>query len=116
MQGKCLGLLVVLSVLAGCRIRTGDLTIAATQLTELDKIDLDASPVQRGVEGRSSVWIILFFPLGVPNLQSAIDDALDQGGGDLMTDVALYREEWWFLVGQSAIIAEGDVINTRRKS
>ena len=79
----------------------------------LDEVDLDSVPQVKGVSGKDTKWWILFIPLGLPQLEEAIDQALKKGDGDLMTDAAIYSEGWWFIVGQSTIRIEGTVVKTR---
>ena len=104
---------LVLLLPVGCTTRMGDLTIASTRLTELDQIDLDEAPTRKRVKGEDIKFIFLFIPFGIPHLEDAIDDALERGQGDLMTDVTVRQFSWWFLVGQTGFRVEGDVIDTR---
>ncbi len=119
-MGRRLGLLV-LTVLLGlgttaCSVRMGDLTVASPRLVNLDSIDLDTLPTNRRVEGEDKVWVILFIPLGLPRLDEAIENALDRGGGDVMTDISIHREAWWFFIGKSGFKVVGDVVDTRQRS
>ncbi len=97
----------------GCSMRVADLTIASTRNVTLEKKDLDRLPQKRGITGVDSRWMILFFPIGIPKLEEAVDDGLAKGQGDVMLDVAVYTGGWWFLVGQNWIKVKGSVVNSR---
>lgn len=108
-----LGLVLVIS-LFGCSVRVGDLTMISSKSVDLEMVDLDAVPQVSGVSGKDTKFIFLFIPLGSPQLEQAIDEALRKGGGDLMTDVAIYQDFWWALLfGQTTIRVEGTVAKTR---
>ena len=108
-------LAVVIVAVAGCRTRVGDLTVVTTRNVNLDSVDLDTKPTLRNVEGRDTVFMFLFIPFGFPHLEDAVDDALDKGNGDVMTDVSIHQGGWWFLVGESYIAVQGDVVRTRER-
>jgi hypothetical protein len=106
--------LAVLAV-AGCKQRTGDLTIVTNRTVNLDAVDLDSLPTAQRIEGNDEVLMILGIPTGIPDLEAAVDDALDNGQGDVMTDVVMYRTHWSaILFGKVGIRVVGDVIQTRR--
>ncbi len=64
---------------SACTIRTGDMTL----LTTRNVSSLNA--IERGTyEGEDCS--------AVPNLKEAIDRAIEKGGGNAMTDVALYLD------------------------
>lgn len=109
-------LLLLLPLAVGCSTRMGDLTVVSNRNARLDALDFDSLPVERRVEGRSSRFVFLFIPFGAPSFEEAIDDALERGQGDLMTDVTIHSTSWWFLVGQNGLRVEGDVRNTRMRS
>jgi len=80
------GFLLVLFFGTGCTVRVADLTLVSTKNIDLSNAHLDA---RRGVRVTGSdcvFWILGLIPLGVPNLETAIDDALVKGGGNVMVD------------------------------
>lgn len=110
------GWLAVIGMLlceTGCMTRIADMTMISTRSVKLDKMDIDKLPQIHNVVGRDSKFIFLFIPFGVPHLKDAVDDALNKGGGDLMTDVAFYQGGWWFLVGETTMEVKGTVVKTR---
>lgn len=101
-------------LLAGCSTRIADLTVISPHNVSLKHTDIDNLPQVKQVEGVDKVPIVLFFPIGQPNLEEAIADALQKGGGDLMTDVTVYQEAWWaVLFGQQGLRVKGTVVKTR---
>jgi hypothetical protein len=103
------------TVLVGCSIRVADMTLMSTRIVALDRVDIDKLPVTRRVVGEDSRWNILGIPLGVPHLKDAVDDALNKGNGDLMTDAVIYQTGWTaIIVGQNSLRVEGDVVKTRK--
>jgi len=97
----------------GCMTRFGDMTMLSTRSVSLDKLDIDKLPQTHNVEGRDSTFMFLFIPFGVPHLKDAVDDALNKGNGDLMTDVVFYQGGWWFIVGENTLEVKGTVVKTR---
>lgn len=107
-------MLIVLVIASGCTTRLADFTMISTRNVELDRVDLDSLPRTRGVSGEDSRFIFLFIPFGSPHLEEAIDDALEKGGGDVMTDAVMSSTIWWFLIGQNTLRVKGTVIDSRR--
>ena len=63
--------------------------------------------------GESKKFMFLFFPLGMPTIKEALEDALTKADGDLMIDASLYVSSWWFLIGQTGYELRGTVVNTQ---
>ncbi len=96
-------------------MRTGDLTLVSTKNIDLTNTRVDAKNGKR-VTGEDCQTNILGIPLGLPTLQTAIDRALEIGGGNIMLDEAAYvKNDSYILFGKHCIIAEGAVINTSVK-
>tara|TARA_Y100001970_G_scaffold96205_1_gene121185 strand:- start:214 stop:657 length:444 start_codon:yes stop_codon:yes gene_type:complete len=100
--------LLSLIILTGCATRLGDFTLLSTRNVDLDG---DYVLVERSVEGEDLVPIVILFPIGTPNLENAIDDALKSAGGDLMTDAVLTYNYWYipYVYGVQRYSVEGDV-------
>lgn len=105
--------LAALLTSSGCMSRVGDMTMLSTRNVSLDRLDIDKLPQKTGITGRDSTFMFLFIPFGQPHLKNAVDDALNKGGGDLMTDVVVSRGAWWFIVGQDIVEVKGTVVKTR---
>ena len=97
-------------LLAGCTTRTDALTLLSTKNIDLSDAKLEAAKGQR-FSGQDCVPIILIFPLGVPNLQEATDEALEKGKGNVMVDQVTTVTAFWFIFGVSCIELEGTVLN-----
>lgn len=104
-------MITVILFLSACTIRQADLTAISTREVNLHGVDLNSLPKKR-VVGEDSSFVFLFIPFGLPQLEDAIDDALDKGGGDLMLDAIIYTRSWWFLIGEETIKVKGSVVNT----
>jgi hypothetical protein len=104
---------IAIGVLSGCSIRLADFTAISTKNVHLDRVDLDTLPQTPSITGEDSALMILFFPLGFPHLENAVDDALQKGNGDILTDAVLYSRGWWFLIGQNTLQVKGTVVRTR---
>ena len=71
----------------------------------------------RWLVGKEVTHIIIFIPTGgPPTLEGALDDALDKGNGDVMTDAVVKFWGWYipYVYGQHGWSVEGDVVKTRR--
>lgn len=99
--------------LVGCTTRLGDFTVVSTRNIPLGKADLASLPQVRDVTGKSTKYVFLLVPLGFPHIEDAIDEALDKGNGDLMVDVVIFAEGWWFLVGKNSVCVKGTVVQTQ---
>jgi hypothetical protein len=54
--------------------------------------------------------------LGLPNIETAIDKALEAGHGNIMVDQVTEISAYWVVVGtMQCISAEGTVLNTQSK-
>lgn len=112
----CGCVVAVATLVSACSIRTADMTLMSTRIVNLDHVDLDKLPTTRRVVGEDKRWIILFIPLGLPHLKDAVDQALDKGNGDLMTDAVVHQGGWTaILFGQTSLTVEGDVVKTRKQ-
>jgi hypothetical protein len=105
--------LAALLFCTGCRMHLGDMSVASTREIPLRQIDFRKVPAGKKAVGKDSRPVFLFIPLGFPDLTKAIDNALEESGGDILTDVVIHAEGWWFLVGQNGIVVEGTALNTK---
>jgi hypothetical protein len=101
----------------GCTNRVADLTLISTKNIDLSNARLDVRDGQR-VEGKHCVYALLgLLPLGVVNLEEAIDDALERGGGNILVDQVTYQSIIYFvLASQECLTVEGTVLQTARRS
>ena len=116
MKITALVILVVGSLLvAGCSTRLFDLSIVSTKGVDLQDLDLSAAKKAMNVTGESYRSIICIFPLGNPDLEEAVSDALIKSSGDVMLDAEVYYKWWYipFIYGQFGYEVIGDVVKTR---
>jgi len=104
-------------ILSGCSVRHGDFTVVSNKLVRLSEFELEKADRVRGIEGKDVQHIIIFIPTGgPPTIEGAIDNAMEQGGGDVMTDAVI--EAWGFYIpyiyGQVGWSVKGDVVKTRK--
>ncbi len=87
---------------AGCTTRVADLTLISTKNIDLRQAQLDVREGKR-FKGQHCTFFTL------PNLEEAIDDALQKGGGNIMVDQVTYQKLFLF---SQCIEVEGTVLNT----
>ncbi len=97
-------------LLASCSFNMGTMTALATH-----NVNIPSRPVERQVEGSDCIYTVLGIPVSgslVPNLQEAIDRAMAQvGEGDAMTNVALYDDPTFYILGSSECFrVKGEVV------
>ena len=106
--------IVMLLCTPGCCIRTADLTLMATGNVNVDHVDLDGLPRQPA-KGSDSTYVILgLIPLGSPSLEEAVDRALQDAGGDLLTDVVVHVCQYSFILfNVIKVEVAGQAVRTR---
>jgi hypothetical protein len=101
--------------LPACVTEQGMMQVAATRPVQLDlrEVDLSAASIRRDVTGSDTrVTSVLFLPTGEsPRLESAVEDALLDNGGDVMARARVRTIDWWFLIGVSTLEVRGDVVD-----
>ncbi len=102
---------------SGCLIHHGNFTVASTKVFRLSDFELEKANRVKGVEGRDVAHIICVIPTkGNVTLKEAMDRALEEGNGDIMTDVDI---DFWnfyipYIYGQMGFYVKGDVVKTRK--
>jgi len=107
-----------LCIATGCTVRHGDFSVLSNKLIRTSDFELDKADRVKGISGKDVQHIVLFIHFGsAPTLEGALDDALEKGGGDVMTDAVVKWYWWWipYIYGQSAWVVKGDVVKTRNK-
>ncbi len=113
---RIIGILLAVSCITwGCTTRVADLTIVSTKNLDLaDAKSLDAKKGQR-FKGEDCVFIFII-PWGVPNLEKAVDQALQKGNGNVMVDQVSYSKFFSLgLIGQHCLEVEGAVLKIAEK-
>lgn len=104
----CLGTVTGALVLSGCTTRFVDYTLLSTKNVDLSK----AGTFKRGpnrVTGEEDQYIIIFIPTAsAPHLKTAVDRAIESVPGAIaLVDGVVSSRNWWFIIGENAIIVEG---------
>ena len=107
--GPVLGIAIAALSLSGCVARLADFTALSTKNANI--------PGERGprVKGEDLATIILFFPTGQANIKTAVDRAIEKGGGDLLVDGVISQECWYIplLFGQCGYVVEGTPVKLK---
>jgi hypothetical protein len=90
-----------------------DLTLISTKNIDLSNAQLDARAGKR-VSGKDCGSLVLgFIPVSFPDLEDAVDQALELGGGNVMVDQVTHQSAVWLvLFSYHCIRAEGTVLQT----
>ena len=101
---------------SGCVVRHGDFSVLSNKLIRTSDFELSKADRKKNAVGKDTAHIIIFIPTGTPTLEQAIDNALRNGEGDVMTDAVVTYSGWYipYIYGQFSWKVEGDVVKTRR--
>lgn len=107
-----MSLLVTMVLLSSCTHRVTDFTIISTRNVPLGKNATTLTKAETRVKADDTTPIILYFPIGSPNMKEAIDKALEKYHGAIaLADGVVYYRHWWFILfGQNSYIVEGTPI------
>ncbi len=110
--GFFMSLLVTMVLLSSCTHRVTDFTIISTRNVPLGKNATTLAKGETRVKADDTTPIILYFPIGRPDMKEAIDKALEKYHGAIaLADGVVYYRHWWFLLfGQNSYIVEGTPI------
>ena len=113
-------LLLINTLLSGCSARVADLSFISTKNIELSEaINLNVSGAKRYSGEDCSFFLMDNYPFlnKIPNLEAAVEDALNRGGGNIMVDEVTEESDVWVIIGNiKCIYAEGTVLNVPVKS
>jgi hypothetical protein len=99
--------LALLIALQGCTQRIGDFTLMSTKNVEIGG---KYKKLDQRFEGIDSKAMILGIPLGVPDLKQAVDNCIEAGNGELITNAVVENKFWTAIVyGEVKYVVKGDV-------
>jgi len=103
---RMFGLSILIMVLTtGCSTMLGDFTVLSTYNFELQA---ESELVTREAKGSSMSTTVLFFTVGAPHLQTAVEKALQKSEADFLTNARIYEKEWSILLlGRKGFVVEG---------
>jgi hypothetical protein len=104
----CFGLVF----LAGCTLRLVDFTVISTK-----NVQVTSKSKGKRVTGEDCVPVV-FVPIGMPNMEEAIDRAIESAGPqyDALVDGVMYHTNQSFIVGKVCYKVEGTPIDTSVKT
>jgi hypothetical protein len=99
--------LISFVLLSGCSQRIGDFTLISTKNVDIGgkykKLD-----TRFKAEDRKPV--IIGIPIGIPNIKTAVDNCIESGKGELLTNAVLDVSFWTMIVyGEQWYTVTGDV-------
>jgi len=105
----CVSLLLLCTLLGGCKSRLGDFTLITTKNVDLKNFNTHEDLETEQVIGEDLKHIIFVFPTGVPHIKEAVDDALEKGNAYMLVDAALYHEGFYFpyIYGYNKYVVKG---------
>lgn len=99
----------VVLILGSCTHRLTDFTVISTKNVPLGIESTKIKKADTRVKGVDKSHIILFLPIGSPNMKEAIDKAIHQHPGCVGLADGVVKSSFWdaILYGQSSYIVEG---------
>jgi hypothetical protein len=108
---------LALLMLSSCSVRVADLTMVSTKNIDLSDTQLDARKGQRQTGEDCRFNLLGLIPFGLPNMEEAVDKALEKGKGNVMIDEVTEYENIWVILGFiSCINVEGTVLTAPMSS
>ncbi len=108
-----LALAAVLS-LSSCTTRLLKMSVAGSKNVNLAEATSYTAAHNVLAEGTDRSHVILIFPIGTPNIDHALEDALESAGPNAVAlyNMTLDRTNWYipFLYGQSIYTVKGDPV------
>lgn len=103
---------IVTLLSTGCVVRMLDFTVVSNK-----NVALRIKETAKGsrVTGEDHVWWILWFPMGRPSLEEAIDRAIESAGPgyDALIDGVIYSQFYFYLfTSKSGVKVEGTPVKT----
>jgi len=95
-------IVVLVFSITSCSFRLGDFTILSTK-------NYDAKGQYKNVgrfEGKDTVFVLFGIPFGQPNIENAVDEAIERGNGVFLINAVLEAKSGIFSMGY---VVTGDV-------
>lgn len=96
-------------MLSSCTHRLTDFTVISTKNVPIGVGPKELVKADVRVKGVDKKHVVLFIPLGTPNLKEAIDKAIESYPGAIGLTDGVVKSSWWdaLLYGQQKYIVEG---------
>lgn len=95
-KSAIVGAVVCSVACAGCSVRVADFTLLSTRNVELTRAGEFERGAQR-VKGSDSGGVFLLFPLGEPNIETAVDQALEATPGAVALADGVITYDWFMI-------------------
>ena len=109
---KSIAVVIFAAALAtGCTRRMGDFTYISTKNLNLAKFTTEDSQKAQPVTGEDQKWIVIL-PGSVPNVEDAVDRALEGSDAQALTNARIYYKVWYvpYVVGQWGFVVKGQPV------
>ncbi len=110
----CAFALTAALTLSSCTTRMLELTVAGSKNVKLEDATKYTASHNVPTRGTHRSHIILLFPVGSPNIDNALTDALENAGPNAVAlyNMTLDQTNWWipFLYGQKIYTVKGDPV------
>ena len=95
------------TLLFGCTQRIGDFTMISTKNVEVGG---KYKKLDQRYKGEDSKGMFIGIPLGIPNLKTAVDNCIEAGNGELLSNAVVESSFWTAIIwGETKYIVTGDV-------
>lgn len=107
-----LAVVILLAGMSSCTHRLTDFTVISTKNVPLGKEVASLQKANQRVKGVDRSHIILFIPIGTPNMKEAIDKAIEKYPGAIGLADGVVKSKGWtaLLYGQNSYVVEGTPI------
>ena len=103
--------------LSGCTGHVANLSLVSTRTVDLENVSMDPRKGQRVTGDDCGYALLGIIPFTVPNLEDAVDDALEQGQGNVLVEAESTASFFHaILFSQSCIEVSGTVLKIPEKS
>ncbi len=105
-------LFALLLSISSCSHRLTDFTVISTKNVPLGQKATSLKKANQRVKGVDKSHVVLFLPLGMPNMKEAIDKAIEKYPGAVGLVDGVVKQKGWtaILYGQNSFIVEGTPI------
>lgn len=103
------GVFLLLVGMSSCSHRLTDFTVISTRNVPLGNQVASLQKADQRVKGVDRSHVILFLPIGTPNMKEAIDRAIDKYPGAIGLVDGVVKSKGWsiLLYGQNSFVVEG---------
>lgn len=86
-------------LLASCTARNSEMSLIVPKNANLTVEKLSSARVIRNIKGEHTSYVLVFIPLGQPNIKDAINQIIEKTNGDALINVRISNITKWFILG-----------------